>query len=160
VIGDVEPSRTSGEEGFDAFYRARHDRAVGLAHLLTGSRAIGEEVAQDAFVAVHAKWDDVLEPAAYLRTVIVNLSRTVQRRQFRERLHLVGHREQVATTPSIDETWAIVRRLPADQRAVIVLRFYEDLPLTAIADVLGQPIGTVKSHLHRAIRRLKATIDD
>ena len=96
VIGDVEPSRTSGEDRFDAFYRARRDRAVNLAHLLTGSRAIGEEVAQDAFVALHAKWQQVLEPDAFLRTVIVNLSRTVQRRQIRERLHLVREREQVS----------------------------------------------------------------
>jgi RNA polymerase sigma factor (sigma-70 family) len=160
VIGDVEPSRTSDEGLFDAFYRERRARAVGLAHLLTGSRAVGEEVAQDAFVVIHAKWEELVDRDAYLRTVIVNLSRTVQRRQIRERLHLARGREEISTTPSIDETWTIVRRLPADQRAVVVLRYYEDLPLAAIAVVLGQPLGTVKSHLHRATRRLKGSLHD
>jgi DNA-directed RNA polymerase specialized sigma24 family protein len=106
---------------------------------------VGEEVAQEAFVALHAKWEQIIDRDAYLRTVVVNLSRTVQRRQIRERLHLVPGRDESSTTPSVDETWSIVRRLPADQRAVVVLRYYEDLPLAAIAVVLGQPVGTVKS---------------
>lgn len=61
-----------------------------------------------------------------------------------------------ATNPEIDEAWALVAQLPAQQRAVVVLRFWEDLSQEQIAGVLDIPLGTVKSTLHRALRTLKA----
>lgn len=62
--------------------------------------------------------------------------------------------------PAIDETWRMVQRLPMAQRHVLVLRYYEDLSLAEIADLLDQPLGTVKSTLHRAGTRLKELLDD
>ena len=60
--------------------------------------------------------------------------------------------------PELDETWRELRKLPPSQRAVIVLRFYEDMPLAEIAEQLGMPLGTVKSTLHRALSKLKETL--
>ena len=57
--------------------------------------------------------------------------------------------------PEIDETWQAVARLPVRQRAVVTLRFWEDLPEMEIAAALSWPAGTVKSTLHRALKRLK-----
>ena len=146
--------------GFDEFYRSHLGRARSLAHLISGSRAMGQEIAEEAMLAVHEAWPRLDEPAAYLRTVVVNRSRSVQRRLIRERLHLGrAAREPVAGIPELDETWAEVRRLPAAQRTVIVLRYYEDLSLAEIAAVLDQPLGTVKSTLHRATARLKERLD-
>lgn len=146
--------------GFDDFYRSHVDRARSLAHLITGSRMLGQEIAQDAMIAVHGAWEQLDEPAAFLRTVVVNRSRSVQRRLIRERLHLGRATVDTATgIPELDETWAEVRRLPAAQRTVVVLRYYEDLSLAEIAEVLDQPLGTVKSTLHRATARLKERLD-
>ena len=112
-------------------------------------------------MAVHAAWNELENPEAYLRAVLLNRARSAQRRLIRERLHLTRFRaaEQVAPTPEIDEMWNSIRRLPADQRDVIVLRFYEDLSLAEIAEVLDKPIGTVKSLLHRALHRLKEGLE-
>jgi RNA polymerase sigma factor (sigma-70 family) len=150
------------DSGYEAFYRAHVGRARSLAHLITGSRQLGQEVAQEAMLAVHEAWPTLEHPEAFLRVVVVNRSRSVQRRQVRERLHRqreAGH-EPAGTLPSIDETWAVVQRLPAHQRELLVLRYYEDLSLSDIAELVDQPIGTVKSTLHRALARLKELLDD
>lgn len=146
--------------GFEEFYRAHLDRARSLAHLITGSRAVAQEVAQDALLAVHDAWDELDNPSAFLRVVVVNRSRSIQRRLIRERLHLSRFVpfEPSTSDPVIDETWHFVRRLPIEQRTIIVLRFYEDLSLVDIAELLDKPVGTVKSSLHRALSRLKENL--
>ncbi len=65
----------------------------------------------------------------------------------------------VTHLPEMDATWHLVRRLPADQRAAIVLRFYEDMSIVEIAEAMNKPSGTVKSLLHRGLTRLKASIE-
>lgn len=145
-------------DGFEAFYGRALPGALRLAHLLTGSVSVGQDVAQDAMVAVHQRWHEIENPAAYLRTTVVNLSRSVQRRSIRERMHLRGRPEAVTSIPEVDETWRELRRLPPAQRTVVVLRFYEDLSLAEIAEQLGKPIGTVKSTLHRALSTLKEVL--
>ena len=77
----------STQSDFDEFFATRLARTRRLAHLLTGSASIAQEVAQEAFVAVHAKWAAIDNPDAYLRTTVVNLGHSVQRRQIRERRH-------------------------------------------------------------------------
>lgn len=148
----------SAQSDFDAFYISSMARALRLARLITGSVAVGQEVAQEAFVAVHAKWDTIANPDAYLRSTVVNLSRSVQRRQIRERRHARSIPEPVTNIPQLDETWHRVVALPLDQRTVIVLRYYEDMALNDIASELGRPLGTVKSTLHRALAQLKETL--
>ena len=144
---------------FDDFYDQQRLSMLRLAHLLCGSAEAGEEVAQEAFVVVHSRWSSLEEPAAYLRVVVVNKSRSVQRRQMRERRHLRSMRTTpTALTPEIDETWQQLKKLSADRRAAIVLRFYEDLAVAEIAEVMDKPIGTVKSLLHRGMAELKASL--
>jgi len=60
--------------------------------------------------------------------------------------------------PEMDETWHQLKMLSSDQRAAIVLRFYEDLAVAEIAEVMDKPIGTVKSLLHRGMGELKASL--
>jgi RNA polymerase sigma-70 factor (ECF subfamily) len=150
TVGESTPETF---EGFDA--RALLP-AARLAHLLTGSAAIGHDVAQESLVALHARWDEIDNPDAYLRVVVVNRCRSVQRRRGRERSFLARARvEPVTAIPELDETWHAVRRLPTKQRAIVVLRFYEDLSVPEIAAALELAEGTVKSTLHRALRQLK-----
>ena len=158
VIVDSDEPRAPDVSNFEDFYNARLERSLRLAHLITGSAAIGQEVVQDAFLAVHSKWAAITNHEAYLRSSVVNRSRSVIRRQMRERsafrrLPVVG-----SSIPDVDEMWAAIRKLSVEQRAVLVLRYYEDLALAEIAVVLGKPVGTIKSTLHRAIARLKETL--
>ena len=61
----------------------------------------------------------------------------------------------VTSIPEIDETWTLVRQLPTTQRAVVVLHYYEDLPLVEIGQLLNRPASTVRSDLRRALTRLR-----
>ena len=138
---------------FEQLYRARWTGMVRLAYLLTGSEAVAEEVVQDAFLQLRDRWATVLNPGAYLRTSVVNRSRTAVRREVREASR--RERPTVVLPPDVDELWAQVCRLPELQRSVVVLKFYEDLSEAEIAEVLGCRPGTVKSRLHRGLARLK-----
>jgi RNA polymerase sigma factor (sigma-70 family) len=135
-------------------YRGRRQAMVRLARLLTGSAAIGEEVVQEAFLKMHQLAHRPENPEGYLRTTVVNLSRSHLRRLRLERR--VSTRERVTfTDPERDETWEAVCRLPYRQRAVLALRFYEDLSEVDIATVLRCRPGTVKSSLHRGLSKLR-----
>jgi RNA polymerase sigma factor (sigma-70 family) len=135
-------------------YRRQRDAMVRLARLLTGSTAVAEEVVQEAFLKMHQLGQRPQNPDGYLRTTVANLSRSHLRRLRLERR--VSSRERVTfIDPEIDETWEAVCRLPFRQRAVLALRFYEDLAEADIASVLRCRPGTVKSSLHRGLARLR-----
>jgi DNA-directed RNA polymerase specialized sigma24 family protein len=137
-----------------ALYRRQRTAMVRLARLLTRSEAIAEEVVQDAFLLMHARRESPDNPEGYLRTTVANLSRNYTRRLRVEQRWSPGDRV-IFNDPEIDETWAILCRLPFRQRAVIAMRFYEDLSEAEIARVLGCRLGTVKSSLHRGLSKLR-----
>jgi len=141
----------------EALYRVQRAPMVRLARLMTGSRATAEEVVQDAFLRVAAKVVDVDNPEAYLRTTVVNLARTHLRRLGLER-QLPPQNHLATSQPEVDEMWAAVCRLPFSQRAVLALRFYEDLSEDDIARTLGCRVGTVKSRLHRGLANLRKDV--
>jgi len=152
-----EPTTTYGARTFSAFYREWFAPMSRLAFLLVGDRHVAEEVAQDAFAKVLQRWDTLDEPAAYLRTSVVNRSRDVHRRKrLVGRLALVARRDRVDDAP--DPLWDALSRLPTGQRAALVLRFYEDLPVREVAELLGVREGTVKSLVHRGLARLREEI--
>lgn len=125
-----------------------------LARLLTGSDPAAEDMVQDAFARLHASGRVPNDVRAYLRAAVVNLCRNRARRLGLERQHPHPVPSPVHE-PEIDDTWAAVQKLPFRQRAVVVLRFYEDLSEAEIAATLGCPLGTVKSALHRGLARLR-----
>jgi RNA polymerase sigma factor (sigma-70 family) len=128
---------------------------VRLAHLLTGSPVTAEDVVQEAFVRLHAVLDTVANPGAYLRTTVVNLCRSQLRRRGVERRWLARQPSPgVELLPELDETWRALAGLSDAQRQALVLRFYLDLRVETIADLLELPIGTVKSTLHRGLAAL------
>lgn len=143
---------------FDDFFREQRPPLVRLAHLLTGSVPHAEELAQEALLAAHQRWSTLENPAGYARRALVNLARSHQRRHALQRRHDRDTRPRVDLPAEIDETWQVIRQLAPDQRAVIVLRFYEDLKVDEIAELLGKPPGTVKSLLHRTLATLKETL--
>lgn len=143
-----------GGDPIGPLYRERHDAMVRLAWLVTGSRAIGEEIAQEAFAQLLRRGTGADNPAAYLRATVMNLSRNYLRRARLER-RLPPPAPLVQAAPELDHTWAAVAGLPYPQRAVLVLRYHLDLPEAEIAAALGCRVGTVKSRMHRALATLR-----
>jgi len=148
---------------FRAFFDAYYVRLRDLGFLLSGSWAEGEELAQDAMVRTLAAWPRIRDPAragAYARSVLVNQHRNVVRRTL---THLRHQHRLMPTEPPPESLPADARldlqsalsRLPARQRAVLVLRYFEDLTETEVARLLGIPLGTVKSLNRRGLRRLR-----
>jgi RNA polymerase sigma-70 factor (sigma-E family) len=135
-------------------------RRVGF--LLTGDWDQAEELAQDAMARTYAVWPRVRgydRPAAYARKVLLNRHRSLLRRAVVEARHLVASRPDDRSQPDFggDDLvlWQALQRLPARQRAAIVLRYYLDLPEAEVARLLGVPGGTVKSLVHRGLARLR-----
>jgi RNA polymerase sigma factor (sigma-70 family) len=129
-----------------------------LAHLLTGSLDVAEDVVHDAFVASSQHWSTLDIADAYVRRAVINHAYSALRRARRERDKTTRYVRATPVTvapPELDETWAVLRRLPDRQRIAVVLRFYEDLPEAEIAELLGCRPGTVKSLIHRSLAKLK-----
>ena len=152
------------EEAFADFVSARWPRLYHLAYLLTGEPAAAEDLLQTTMEKTCARWSSVSRmeaPDAYVRTLMVNALISSRRRPVWTREWL---RDVVPDRPSpppdegvIDHAllWPLVCTLPERQRAVIVLRYYEDLSEGETARVLGCAVGTVKSQAHDAMHALR-----
>jgi RNA polymerase sigma-70 factor (sigma-E family) len=148
-------------------YVAHAPDGIRLAFLLTGDRALAEDLVQDAFVRLVGRLRHLREPNAfwaYLRRTIVNLATSHFRHARVERTYLEG----VAAAPSsdananddLDETMhRVLLGLPDRQRAAIVLRFYEDLSDVQTAAVMGCSPGTVRSLTSRGMRTLREELE-
>ncbi|MDQ1725707.1 MAG: hypothetical protein QOG52_2735 [Frankiaceae bacterium] len=158
------------DEEFSEFVRLRYDGLARLGHLLTGDRGHGEDLAQAALLRTYRAWPRITRPTAdaYVRTVMANLAlRWGARRWHGERPTelLPDHLAAPDGTAHSDEGDAMRRllaTLPPPQRAVLVLRYFEDLSETDIAETLGCSIGTVKSRASRALASLRSSglLDD
>lgn len=153
--------------GFSEFVAARSRSLLRTAYLLTGDHQRAEDLVQTTLVKVYQRWSRVAvmeQPAAYARRILVNQASS--RRWWRASRELGGevpdlpadgYDDRVATSRTV---WNAVLALPPRQRAVIVLRYYEDLSELEIAEVLGMAPGTVKSTAHAANRRLAGVLVD
>ena len=154
MISETGPGKP--ELSFIELYHESFGSMVRLAFALTGSRAGAEDLVQDVFVRVHAKWSRVQEPRAYLKRSVVNACSSAQRRRARERHALQAVESSVEL--GADELFDALERLPYRQRAAIVLRFYEGMPDAEIAAALGCRVGTVASLVHRGLAELRKVI--
>jgi RNA polymerase sigma factor (sigma-70 family) len=151
----------SDQGGFEEFYRREYLQALRLAWLLTGSRAVAEDVVHDAMAAVYGRYAEVQVPSAYLRRAVVNSARSWQRdeRRRRDRITLLAE-QQPMLAASDDELVAAIGGLPYRQRVVIVARYWGGWSESEIAELLGCRQGTVKSLASRALNRLRKEIQD
>jgi RNA polymerase sigma factor (sigma-70 family) len=140
---------------FAALYDREHLRLVRLAFLMLGCREQAEEVVQDAFLHLHGHWAGVDNPGGYLRASVVNGCRDARRRLARYRDREPSLAAPAETWDHPDELADALAALPARQRSVLVLRYYLGLNEPEIAAALDIRPGTVKSSLHRGIRRLR-----
>jgi len=155
----AEPFSVRSPVGFSEFYRAEWPGAVRLAALLTQQPSAAEDLAQDAFARMFPKWEDAVNPAAYLRVSVVNACQHWHRHAGvqRAKSHLIAADESVEFAGG--ELADAVAALPDRQRFVLVLRYYADLTEAEIAEALGCRPGTVKSIASRALARLHKEID-
>lgn len=167
---DAEPPRLrerpspgrpgTGAGGFDAFYQDAWPPMVRLAWLLLGSRGAAEDVVHDAVIAVHQRWHGIDNPGAYLRRAVVNGALAWRRRRDHEERLLAAIGEPPPTgDPVVDPMWDAIGRLDPDRRAVVVLRYWADLPHAEIAEIVGCPVATVRTRLHRALAQLRKETD-
>jgi RNA polymerase sigma factor (sigma-70 family) len=143
--------------GFEEAYRAHRLTLLRLAYLVSGSHDVSEDAVQSAFATAHDRWDQIETPLPYLKKAVVNVVKDGQRRRWRLR-DKAPERPPVVLPPEIDETWTQVSRLPWTQRAVVVLHYYEDLPLTEVALLLDRPAATVRSDHRRALDKLRKAL--
>jgi RNA polymerase sigma-70 factor (sigma-E family) len=156
--------KESERSGLAETYVRSAPEAIRLAYLLTGDRALAEDLAQEAFVRFVARLHYIRDHHAvdaYLRRTIVNLSRNYFRRRAVERSFLerqAGQRQPEHLEPDVSMHQAMraaLLALPVRQRAAIVLRYYEDLPETQIADILRCRPATVRSLVSRGLQALR-----
>jgi RNA polymerase sigma-70 factor (sigma-E family) len=161
---EFEVTAGAFDRSFVELYQEKFAAMVRLAVALTGSDAGAEDLVQDAFVRVHARWERVEMPTAYLRRSVVNGCRSAARRAARGR----AARERAARSLELasvevmeaDELFDALAMLPYRQRVALVLQFYEGLPQSEIAAVLGCRVGTVASLVHRGLAQLKRVIGE
>lgn len=141
---------------FDHFYEDQYASVVRLAVVLTGRRDLGEELAQDGFLAAFDRWNAVGgfdDPGAWVRRVVTNRCVSSGRRHVTEQrllARLRGRRLDIDPPASADdELWALVRALPKRQAQVLALAFVEDRSVADIAEILGCGQETVRTHLRR-----------
>jgi RNA polymerase sigma-70 factor (sigma-E family) len=157
-------------EEFTAFIAARSRALLRTAWLLTGGdRGAGEDLLQDAFAELFVRWNKIKEPAArerYVRRILVRSATRRWRSRARRAEHPTEQVPDLAIGSQGDDVaegldvGASLARLPARQRAVLVLRYYEDMSEAQIADTLGCSTGTVKNHASRALKTLERNLRD
>jgi len=136
------------------------------AYLMVGDQALAEDLVQTALTNTYASWHEVRELAAahaYARTAVVRSvaswfrSRVRLREQLTDNLPETPYAPDHSTRPMLLDA---LRQLPPRQRAVVVLRFYEDLSVAQVAQALGCSEGTVKSQTYVALRKLRLVLGD
>ena len=157
---------------FDQFMNATWASLFRTAYLLTGDYQLAEDVVQSAFAKVFLSWSKIstmAQPVSYTRKIVTNEAMSWWRRRSSSEVPTqelpverhVGHEERVTQASVVR---AALASIPSRQRAVMVLRYYEDLSEAEIADTLNMSTGSVKAHASAAraalARRLGAVDDD
>ena len=149
---------------FTAFVAARGRALLRTAYLLTGDHQAAEDLVQTALAKVYVVWPRVRAKEAveaYVRRTMVTTHVSWWRRRWRGEVPTEHLPERPAPDPyaSVGDAASLraaLDRLPRRQRAVVVLRYWEDLPEAEVADLLGCSVGTVKSQASRALAKLRA----
>lgn len=148
-----------------SLYGSEWHALVRLVTVVSGDADAAPDIVQDVFVELTEQFDQLRNPAGWLRTAAVHRAVSWARRRGTARRYLQRHCRE--SEPIDDVAAAVARRdvrqalsrLSPEQRAVVFLRYYLDLPESAIAEAMGCRLGTVKSRLFRAQQQLKGDLD-
>jgi RNA polymerase sigma-70 factor, ECF subfamily len=143
---------------FGAFYAEHWSDVAGFCAALTGSATSGDDIAQEAFTRVCARWQLVSEPRPYVFRIARNLANRHRRGTSREVL-VDSTPNSLAIATGVDaELLSTVRGLPERLCVVVLLHYYVDLPIADVATTLRRPVGSVKRQLNEARALLAATM--
>ncbi len=150
------------EPAYCEFFAARQHSFLRTAYAMLGGWSAAEDATQQTFVALYARWPRISPDKvdAYSRRVLVNTCFAVYRQRGRE--VLVDQVPELGAPEEHDERLALLGALDgldAGDRAVLALRFLEDLPVAEVAQILDLPEGTVKSRTSRALARLQTALN-
>ena len=149
---------------FDDFVRTRSTGLLRIAYLLTGDRDAAEDILQEVLEQMYVRWRRIQgapEPCA--RRALVNRSTNRWRGRGRRPEAPLDHHDVAEPDHSDgvavrEAVVAALRELPPKQRAAVVLRYLDDLPVVAVAEALNCSVGTVKSNAARGLERLRAVL--
>jgi len=149
---------------FEQFAQSRQRSLLRFGFALTASRPDAEDLVQSALAKAYPRWHRIDDPDAYVKRSMVNANINRARWGRRERLVPTPQRTDVGPNPdegvvARDQMWTLLGELTARQRAVLVLRYMDDLSEAEAARVLGCSIGTVKSQTNKAITKLRRAYD-
>jgi RNA polymerase sigma-70 factor (sigma-E family) len=154
-------------DDFDTFVVARGPALLRFAYVLCGNRHLAEDLVQEVLAKVHLRWKRIERmhaPEAYVRTAVVRQYLSWRRRRasgehiVAELPEAIDPNDQEQRLLARDEVWQLLSELPRAQRAVLVLRFYDDLADAEIATLLGCAQPTVRAHASRALARLRTVL--
>lgn len=151
---------------FRDFYSAHVGRLRRLALMMVGDASRADDLAHDALLRCYVSWHRIRgdDPAPYVTRTLVNLCRNAQRRRSVEiRKTPRPPADVVDRSDRVDEALRVAAALSVlspIRRAVVLLRFYDDLPESEIAAILDRPLNTIKSDLRRALEKLRPVLDD
>ncbi|MEV0614971.1 SigE family RNA polymerase sigma factor [Nonomuraea sp. NPDC050404] len=155
------------QRAFTEFVASRSDSLIRLAYVLTGDQHSAEDLLQTALAKTAGHWRRIRDsPEAYVRRVMYHeqVGRWRSARWGRERVLRTPPDQGVDDRTSEVETRVTLaealRVLPARKRAVLVLRYYEDLSESEVARIMGCSVGTVRSQTHQAITRLRRLVGE
>jgi RNA polymerase sigma-70 factor (sigma-E family) len=155
--------------GFDDFVQSRGQALLRFAYVLSGDAHLAEDLVQEVLARMHRRWDRITamqHAEAYVRTAITRQYLSWRRRRSAKESILAevpepaGLAEPQQLILARDQMWRLLAGLPRAQRAVLVLRFYCDLPDDEIASLLGCGQSTVRSQAARALARMRATLGE
>lgn len=159
---------TDRDADFTAYLEARQGRLLRTAYLLTGDQHQAEDLLQTSLAKLYLAWDRVHDGGsvdAYARRILVNENNSSWRKPWRRRERATDFAAADAPTGTPvrdgydegvgDAVWQLVQTLPRRSRAIVVLRYYEQLTEAETAEVLGIAVGTVKSQTSRAMAALR-----
>jgi RNA polymerase sigma-70 factor (sigma-E family) len=161
----------SRDEVVEELFREEYEGLLRLAYCMVGDRCSAEDVVMDAFCSLHLHWStlrDKASPVGYLRSAVLNRSRSRIRDLVRERTRTGWSQPPPTDTNSTsviahDESHRLaeaVRGLPHRQCEVVVCRYYLELSEAETAELLGIGVGSVKRHAHRARAALSTTMEE
>ena len=151
---------------FDRFVAESADGLLRTAYLIAWDLPEAEDLVQETLFKVARRWARVRRmdhPAAYARRIVVNLALQGRPKRSRRRAELSESGSSEPPAPAApfdthDELYAALVQLPPRQRAVLVLRYFLDLPEAEVASALQCSVGTVKSTASRGLARLEQTL--
>lgn len=156
-----EHVRDDEREAFDAFVQARLPELLRFGRALTGSAEAGADLVQDALERTLLAWGRLHsrgEPEGYVRRVMVNRNISVWRKLRREHVTPDVIDRGTEDRHFDHDLWRALAELPPRQRAVLALRYYDDMSEADIAAALGCSVGTVKSQASKALAKLRARL--